>query len=80
MNEGIWYHVYVTAPLILSLLLNLVINFKYGSDKNLRTFDKNYDRFKMIFRWQRIYMFLWYVTYIPTIVYGFVQTELWTDL
>ena len=65
----------MTGPLAFSILLNLYINVKFGSDSYLKKFQKNYVRFKQIFLIQRIYFFFWTITMIPAFFLAFGKEE-----
>ncbi len=80
MNEGMWFDIFVTGPLILFILMNLYVNFYYGQDAYLKTFSKNYKRFKMIFFCQRIYFVIWVITMIPVFLYGYADKQLFVNI
>lgn len=80
MNAGYWYHLFVTAPLILTILFTSYVTLKYGSDKNLRSFSKNYKRFKLIFLLHRVYFICWTLSVLPAIMYAFGDRTLYVNI
>ena len=49
LNTGYFHYIFVIGPICVVILFNLYVNIKYGSDSFLKTFSKNYERFKQIF-------------------------------
>lgn len=80
MNRGMTYAIFITVPLILSIVINLYINLKYGRDAYLKKFSKNYTEFKLIFRVQRMYFITWTITMIPCILFSLVSQDLFMPI
>jgi hypothetical protein len=74
MNKGPLYLLFVVLPLIISFIINLSINLKYGRDSYLRKFNKNYERFKLIFKVQRFYFITWTLTMLICVSYTSFHT------
>lgn len=80
MNSDLYYILFMTVPLGISILLNLYINIRYGRDAWFKRFPKNYDRFRHIFIVQRVYFFTWTLSMVPVILYSLVSNELYMPL
>ena len=75
MNEGFMYILFVTLPLICTIVINLFVNLKYGRDKYLKKFPKNYQHFQIIFSAQRVYFILWTISMIPSVFFSFLSRK-----
>lgn len=57
--EGDLYMNYIFYPTVVSILVCLGVNLRYGKDKYLRTFRKNSHKFRLLFRLHFYYMLFW---------------------
>ena len=73
MSHGRMYTFFVILPLLISFILNLYINLKFGRDSYLKKFPKNYERFKLIFRVQRYYFITWTLTMLLCVLFHKLQ-------
>lgn len=55
------YQRYIFYPTVISILICLGVNLKYGKEKYLKTFRKNSHKFKLLFRLHFYYMLFWAV-------------------
>jgi len=46
MEDNMLFHVFVTAPFIAAVIMNLYVHIVYGRDSFLKTFSTNYVKFR----------------------------------